>query len=120
MNKEKKLETILILCVALVVFYLIFPLELLLFLSIFIGIIGLFFNYLSSKITWLWLKLSKALGFVSSIVLLTIIFYIVLLPIALLYRLFNKDSLHLKKGKAISYYVSKNHEFTSKDLEDPW
>ena len=120
MNKEKNLETILTLCIALVVFYLIFHIKLLLSLSILLGIIGLFFKYLSGKITWLWLKLSEALGFVSSKIILTIIFFIFLFPIALLSRLFKKDSLQLKKGKTFSYYVIKNHEFTAKDLENPW
>jgi hypothetical protein len=120
MNKEKNLETTLTLCIALIVFYFIFHIKLLLSLSIFLGIIGLFFNYLSGKITWLWLKLSQVLGFISSKILLTLIFLVFLFPISLLYRLFNKDSLQLKKGKFSSYFVIKNHEFTSKDLENPW
>jgi len=120
MNREKNLEVILTLSIALIVFYLIFSIKLLLSLSISLGIIGLFFNYVSTKITWLWLGLSHILGYLSSRILLTLIFFTFLVPVALVYRLFNKDILQLKKGKTLSYFVTKDHEFGPRDLENPW
>lgn len=76
---------------------------------------------MAEKIVWLWFKLSELMGSVMSKVLLTVIFYLFLTPIALLYRLIGKkDMLHLKRGNRNSNFVERDHQFTKDDLENPW
>lgn len=120
MNRGKNLETILTLCVALMIFFFIFHLKRLLALAVILGLIGMFSNYLSGKITWAWMKLAEVMGFISSRILLTIVFFVFLFPIAMLSRLFNKDKLQLKKKASGSYYIERNHEFVAKDMENVW
>ena len=93
--------------------------ELFILLAFAVGILSLLSRSLAYLITHSWQKLIKALGFVNAHVLLTLIFYILLLPIALIYRWRNKDSLNLKSGKA-SYYTDRDHKYTPADLENPW
>jgi|AntAceMinimDraft_17_1070374.scaffolds.fasta_scaffold13812_3 hypothetical protein len=119
MKKEKNLECILSIVIMLLVFYLIFKIKILIPIAILIGAVGLFSNYLTDKISWLWLKLSQFLGFVISKIFLTIIFYVFLLPIALVSRLFTKDNMYLKRRKG-SYYFSREHEYISDDFENIW
>lgn len=70
----------------------------------------------------LWFSLSNLLGTVVSKILLSAIFFIFVLPIALLRRLFGKDSLLLKKFNKSSESVMKtrNHTYVAADLEKPF
>lgn len=68
-----------------------------------------------------WLKLAEWLGLVNSKILLTVLFFLFLLPIALLYRLLTKDKLQLKrKLKEQSYFITRNHEYKATDLDKNW
>jgi hypothetical protein len=66
-----------------------------------------------------WFGLSKILGWFSSRLLLSIIFYLLVTPVALLRKLLGKDRLQLnsfKKEKA-SAFVKRNRVFSVADLE---
>ena len=70
----------------------------------------------------LWLGLSDLLGSVVSKILLSIVFFAVVMPIGILRRLLGKDSLKLRVFKASqeSVMLERNHTFTGKDLERPY
>ena len=123
-TREKELETILTLCVALVVLFFVTKKQhaYYLTLSVLLGLIGMFSVYLTSKISWAWLKLGEGMGFVMSKVILTIVFYGFLFPIAMLSRVFsnNRKNLQLDKSTGSSYYFTRNHTYQPKDLEDVW
>lgn len=76
--------------------------------------------WLARAVAWGWLSLSQGIGFVASRVLLGIVFFVVLTPIALLRRAMGRDSLHLKRPAGASGFVDRAHAFTAKDLERPW
>ena len=69
-----------------------------------------------------WLGFSHLLGSVMSRVILGIIFFFVVTPIALLRKMAGKDSLKLSVFKAgnESAMVIRNHTFTAKDIEKPY
>jgi hypothetical protein len=122
-NRAKELETILVLCVACVVFYFFTHKQhlYLLRLSVLLGLIGMFSNYLTAKISWAWLKLGDLMGAVMGKVILSLVFFVFLFPIAMLSRLFggSKNPLQLKKT-GNSYYFTRNHKYEAKDLKDVW
>jgi Saxitoxin biosynthesis operon protein SxtJ len=70
----------------------------------------------------LWLGFSDLLGAVMSRVLLSIVFFAVVTPIAIFRRLAGKDSLKLRAFKAgkDSVMVERNHTFIGRDLERPY
>jgi hypothetical protein len=70
----------------------------------------------------LWFSLSNLLGTIVSKILLSVVFFIVVMPIALLRRLLGKDTLLLKKFKGGNGSVMKtrNHTFMAADLEKPF
>lgn len=123
-TREKELETILTLCVALVVLFFVTKKQhaYYLSLSVLLGLIGMFSTYLTAKISWAWLKIGEGMGFVMSKVILTIVFFGFLFPIALLSRVFsnNRNNLQLKKTVGHSYYFTRNHKYEAKDLEHVW
>lgn len=91
----------------------------LLYIALVLGLIGLFVNKVAGWITWVWFKLADAIGYVMSRVILSVIFFLLLVPISMLYRLFNKNPMQLRK-KEDSYFHSRDHLYTAKDLENPW
>jgi hypothetical protein len=121
MKREKHLETILSIVLGLAVIFL-FTKNKYLVPSIVVVIgIGLFSTYLTEKIHWFWMKLSHVMGSIMSKVLLSVIFYLFLFPVALLSRVFiKKNSLQLKKTKESSYYETRNHQYVAEDIENPW
>lgn len=92
-----------------------------LYLFLSIGLIGVFSNLLSSLIEKVWFKIASILSLIVPNILLTIIFFIVLLPISILSKLLRKekDTLHLSKKKKTNY--KQNHRvFKNKNLINPW
>jgi hypothetical protein len=69
-----------------------------------------------------WLGFSDAMGAVMSKVLLSIVYFLVVTPIALLRRISGKDSLKLRVFKASqeSVMVKRDHLFTAQDMESPY
>jgi len=69
-----------------------------------------------------WLGFSELLGAVMSRILLSIVFFAVVTPIAIFRRLVGKDSLKLRAFKANedSVMVERNHTFVGRDLERPY
>ena len=68
-----------------------------------------------------WLELGHVLGAINSRIILTLVFYLALTPLALLKKLFAGDTLKLKKRPAgESYYEPRDHLYAPADLEKPW
>lgn len=78
-----------------------------------------------SAMTWparLWFGLSHLLGTFMSKVLLSIIYLVILLPVALVRRMVGKDSMRVRQWKAGqgSAFVQREHAFTKDDLSHPY
>ncbi|MCR9290864.1 MAG: SxtJ family membrane protein [Bacteroidetes bacterium] len=122
MEREKNIETLLVITAGLLVLYYIFDSKYFILAAAIVSIGGLMFPFLAKGIHWFWYKLAMALGYVNSRILLSLIFFIFLMPVAWLAKLFSKDSLQLKKktAKNDSYYVDRNYAYEKKDLENMW
>lgn len=121
-TRQKSLEACLAISTGLAVIYYFTDNKYLLYTAIGVGVIGLLSKFLSRQIAWFWFKLAEVLGKINGFLLLSILFFILLTPIAWLMKIFKKDSLKLKKrlDKNGSYYIDRSYEFTSKDIENPW
>jgi len=77
---------------------------------------------LLKPLAWAWFGFSKMLGWVTSRVLLLVIFLGLVTPIGLIRRVFGKDPLRLRQFKNgdKSAIVERNHEFSSSDLKYPF
>jgi hypothetical protein len=97
-----------------------FHLRPLLILAIAIGIISLFSEKANEKIIWAWNKLTEILGLIMPNVLLTLVFYLFLTPLALLNRINkNKNPLQLK-NITNSTYITNRKQFSKESLEKTW
>jgi hypothetical protein len=88
--------------------------------ALIVGISGLASSITRDWIVWIWEKFSYALGWFNSKILLSIVFILLLTPIAFLYRLVKGDILRIHKKPDKSAFDERNHTFSSIDLENPW
>jgi len=78
-------------------------------------------NPVSTKISGAWLTLAEAMGAVSTKVILTIIFFVFLVPVAWLYRLFEKElTHHFFQKKSDSYFMDKKQNYSKDIFEKTW
>ena len=76
-------------------------------LSILFALITIFIPSALAPLNKAWFALSLFLGRVVSPIVLSMIFFVVIVPVALIARLFGRDALLLKKRKVASYWVDK-------------
>ena len=76
--------------------------------SIIFLILGLINSKILTPFNKLWLKLGIFLGKIISPIIMVIIFFLVVTPIALIMRILGKDVLNLKYNNSKSYWIEKN------------
>lgn len=125
MNRQKHLETILVLVLALGIFYWFSHVKRpelgkwLLLSALILGLIGVFIPFLADKIHWAWMKLAHVMGWVMSKVILTLVFFVFLLPMALIVRAMGKGNVKVKAG-GTSYYKTRDFLYNKESLEQVW
>jgi len=90
------------------------------FLALGLLFMALFMKRPAAEITFWWLRFSAILSGVTNRIILTLLFFLILTPIALVYRLFNKDPLNLERDDSGSFYSERNHTYLKNDLEKMW
>lgn len=120
MQSQDRYKTILVIVTGLLAIGWIFGIPLLGKIAVCIGLICIFIPAAAKAIEWLWFKIALGLGWVNSRILLSIIYFAFLLPIAWLSRLFTKDPLAVKRGTRSTLFVTRDHLYTGKDLENIW
>lgn len=73
-------------------------------------------------IALIWFGVSHCIGKISTTLLMTFIFLLVIIPSSVLMRLFGKDSLHLKDWKVSnqSVFNDKMKKYATEDIEKPY
>lgn len=84
-----------------------------------IGILGLTLGGFAAFVHKWFGTLTGFVGKINNIILLTIIYWLVLMPVALIMRLFSKTGVGLKKPVA-SNFKDRQHLFIKNDLNNLW
>lgn len=119
MSREKALESIIVLALASLLFYLWSDIIWLIYVSVGLLAIALISKKITVIIGKIWLTFSHWLGMIMNYIILSLIYYLVLFPLALLQRLTGKNQI-LKKENPDSYFHKRKHLFTSKDIDHLW
>ena len=118
--KSNPTKTMLTISTGFLVIFVITKLQWMLLVALIIGLIGILSNFLSKQIDFLWNKLAWVLSLIVPKILLSVIFYLILFPIALLSKLFRKSAVLSLKNKMDSVFVNSNKEFSKSSFENPW
>ena len=121
MNKIKSnpSKTILVIVTGLLIIYFFTKIDVLLNIIIVLALAGVLSTYLSSKIEFIWFKLAYFLSLIIPNIILGLIFYFFLFPIALLSRITSKDPLSLKNN-SVSVYKEVNKSFDKSSFINTW
>lgn len=119
MDRNKSLETSLVLTTGFLILFLIFGNGWLLYLALGFGITGIFIKPLAKYLAIAWFKLADILNFFVSKIVLGLLFFVVLWPVSMLYKISNKDKLRLKKEKE-SNWIDRSHIYSAEDLKNIW
>lgn len=117
MKTNKSAETIIVLMLACIIAFLVFYHNYFLWIAAILGSGAIVSTRFASIVHAAWFKLGKAIGFVTGKIILTTIYLLVVVPVALVFR--KKLSITLKKQSG-SYFVERNHLYLKEDIENPW
>lgn len=121
MNQIDTFKTVNVLTLAFLIGYLVFSINWLLWVAFLLAIGNAFESRITSWIAEYWMKLAGILGNFNSKIILSVMFFIVLTPLAFVYRLFNRELVnHFRKNQRRSYFDDVNKSFTKSDFEKLW
>jgi Saxitoxin biosynthesis operon protein SxtJ len=80
----------------------------------------LFIKKAAAWLAWGWLQFSHFIGTVNTKIILTLIFFLILTPIAFLYRLFYGDSLNIRHKTNDSTWHHRDYTYQKSDLDKAW
>lgn len=119
MKKSKSLESLLVIVLGFIGLFFLFKNQIFLIIALSTGVLSLLFPVFLTLLLKVWAAIGKVLGFINTNILLTLIFFLILTPLALLKKVFGKSQLQLKDNQD-SYFKTRNHTFEPKDFENPW
>lgn len=116
-QKDNAFRTVLTITVGFIVIFLVTKMKWALMVALGVGLTGVLSTYLSEKIDFVWTKLAWLLSLIVPNIILSIIFFFFLFPVALLSRLFGKkDPLHFR-NKSTSMFVDSSRTFDENYFE---
>lgn len=118
-TEADKLKSLLVIVLGFLLLYILFGSRTFLYISAVVGVASLMSSHAKNGILWLWDKIALVLGWINTRILLGIVFYLFLFPIAVIFRLSTKNPLQLKNDEE-SIYGTRNHKYTRDDLENIW
>jgi len=117
---QDRYKTILVIVTGLLAVAWIFEIPVLVHIALAVGAVAIFIPAAARAIEWVWFKIALGLGWVNSRILLSVIYFVFLMPLAWVSRLFTKDPLALKRDSRSTLFVTRDHLYTGKDLENIW
>jgi len=85
-----------------------------------IGLTGLLSEALSKKVDFLWWKLTWLLSLVIPNILLTVIYFLILFPVAALSKLSGKEDALNGKNRPGSLFRTRRTKLEKSSFEKPW
>lgn len=120
MDVSEKVKAQLVIVTGLVVLYFVFKSPWWLYAAAAVGLLSIAVPVVGDLIVKAWFKVAEILGNINGKIILSVMFFVFLWPIALLYRLSSKNPLTIKRTNDSSFYTERNHQYTKDDLEQTW
>lgn len=118
--KSNPSKTALTITIGFVILYFITKQSWMLTVSAVIGIAAIASDKLAFYIEWVWMKLAFILSLIVPNIILGIVFFLFLLPLSILSKIFRKEDALKLKNKFASVYSEKNKEYDKAHFENMW
>ena len=79
---------------------------------------ALLFPKMLTPLYKVWMAFGHVLGWINARIILALVFFVVVMPIGLVMRLFGKDFLRMRKNRSGSYWVKRDRELTPQSMRD--
>jgi hypothetical protein len=121
-SNKNLIDSGMILIITLLIFSIILKNIYLIYVGIIFLIINMTIPIFFYPFAFIWFGLSLCLSKITSNIVLSIIYILILTPVGLLRRIIGKDNLQLKKFKKSkdSNLITRDHRFLRQDLEKPY
>lgn len=121
--KKLKLDptkTVLTITLGFLILHLIFGWQWALIVSLVAGLGGLFSRRIAEGINYLWIRLTLLLSFIVPNIIMGLIYYLFLTPIALLSKLFRKEDELLLKKEGNTTFFTIDRKIEKSSMEKMW
>ncbi len=119
-QSENYISVLLIIVLGFNIISIFFKIPVLFFIGTGIGFVGILFPFVGKIIAKIWMTIAHFLGKINTTILLSIVFFILLFPLAIVRKVFSKkDFLHLKKPSN-SNFILREKTFIKEDFEKMW
>lgn len=118
--KSNPAKTVLTIVVGFVFLYLVTHMKWCLTVAFLVGLVGIASDFLAKQIEWVWMKLALVLSYIVPNIVLTLIFYVFLFPIAVLNKIFGKKDPMNLKNTATSLFKTNPKTFDKAYFEKHW
>lgn len=81
---------------------------------------GLVHPFSLKPLYWAWMKLALMLGWVNTRIILSVVFYLLILPFGMVMRIFGKDPMHRKFSDKIATYRVESNQPNVDHLDRPF
>ncbi len=120
-EKVQVYQTVLIIVVALLLAYWYWEKDKLLYSAIGLGGLSLVFYSFAKFVYRAWMGLANVLSWVNTRILLGLVFFVLLTPLALWRRMIGKQGFPMKGDDRLdSYFQERTSEINATDFEKPW
>ncbi|MCK5584094.1 MAG: hypothetical protein KAI33_09890 [Elusimicrobiales bacterium] len=122
MKRLDIVQTLNILSAAFMILYLLFARKWIFYIAAILLLLSILDKLAISKfIAKLWVSFGKWIGEINTKIILSIVFYFILTPVAFLYRFFNKEKIkHFKEDSKTSFFENlKTGNYEKRDFEKP-
>ena len=119
-TKPDVYKTILVIGLGFITLYLVFRSNLFLHVAFVVSLLSVLSEWLANLIAGLWLKLAKVLSYIVPNIILSLIFFCLLTPIALAQKLLKKNTAFGWSAKLRSTFVDSNKSIDKTHFEKPW
>jgi hypothetical protein len=121
MNDTEVQKTNAVLAAALLIAFMIWSFKILLWLTLLLLIGAATGSRISAFIARYWLKLSRFIGVINTKILLSLVYFVILTPIAALFRVFNKAAVaQFKCNDKNSYFIDSNNVIDKEYFIKQW
>jgi hypothetical protein len=118
--KSEPIRTVLTITVGFIALYLITKWQWALYLSIIFGVIGLLSNTIAKSINYIWFKMTWIFSLIVPNLLLTLVFFFILIPLAYLSKAFKGHNQLKLKNTDRSMFIEKRRDFSNDFFNKMW
>jgi hypothetical protein len=119
-NKSNPTKTVLTIVIGFLFIFLILRQQWALSTAFIVGLAGLMSDFLAKKIDFVWMKLALILSYIVPNIILSLIFFVILTPIALIMKVASKNDYLSLRNTTDSLFKSYSKTFDKAYFEKYW